>query len=88
MKTSQQELVIRLNRIEGQVAALKRTLEEDAGEDCEKILFQLKAATNGLKRFGEAFAHEYTQKCIRESRSAANLQKNMNQIISTAFTLA
>lgn len=86
--TTTRELVQRLNRVEGQVAALKRSLEEGSVEECTQTLYQLKAATNGLKRFGEAFAREYALKCVREGKSQAQLIKNIDQIISTAFTLA
>ncbi len=86
--TTTRELVQRLNRIEGQIAALKRTLEAEETQDCTQTLYQLKAATNGLKRFGEAFAREYASTCIRQGKSHAQLSKNLDQIISTAFTLA
>lgn len=82
------ELVQRLNRVEGQINALKRSLEEGNTDDCTQTLYQLKAATNGLKRFGEAFARAYAKQCIREGKGAAHLTARVDQIISTAFTLA
>lgn len=86
--TASRELVQRLNRIEGQIGALRRSIEVENTEDCTQTLYQLKAATNGLKRFGEAFAREYAQACVREGKSKAHLEKSLDQIISTAFTLA
>ena len=86
--TTTRELVQRLNRVEGQIGALKRSLEEGGSEDCTQTLYQLKAATNGLKRFGEAFAREYAKQCIRDGKSSARMATNIDQIISTAFTLA
>ncbi len=86
--TTTRELVQRLNRVEGQIAALKRSLEAGSVEDCTQTLYQLKAATNGLKRFGEAFAREYAHQCVREGKSQAQMAKSIDQIISTAFTLA
>jgi len=82
------DLVQRLNRIEGQIGALKRSLEKTDTNDCTQTLFQLKAATNGLKRFGEAFAREYAKRCMKEGKSATQLSKDIDQIISTAFTLS
>ncbi len=86
--TSTRDLVLRLNRIEGQIGALKRSLEKLDTSDCTQTLFQLKAATNGLKRFGEAFAREYAARCVREKKGAAQLTKDIDRIISTAFTLS
>lgn len=86
--TASRDLVLRLNRIEGQIGALRRTLEKTEVNDCAQTLFQLKAATNGLKRFGEAFAREYVARCVQEKKSTAQLTKDIDQIISTAFTLS
>lgn len=86
--TTTQDLVLRLNRIEGQIGALKRSLEKTDTSDCTQTLFQLKAATNGLKRFGEAFAREYASRCVKEGKSSAQLSKDLDQIITTAFTLS
>lgn len=86
--TAPRDLVLRLNRIEGQIGALKRSLEKTEVDDCAQTLFQLKAATNGLKRFGEAFAREYAKQCVKEKKSTAQLTKDIDRIISTAFTLS
>lgn len=82
------DLVQRLNRIEGQIGALKRSLEKTDTNDCTQTLFQLKAATNGLKRFGEAFAREYAKQCMKDGKTKTQLSKDIDQIISTAFTLS
>ena len=74
--------------IEGQIKALKRSLEKTDTSDCTQTLFQLKAATNGLKRFGEAFAREYASRCMKAGKSKTELSKDIDQIISTAFTLS
>lgn len=86
--TETHDLVQRLNRIEGQIGALKRSLEKTDTSDCTQTLFQLKAATNGLKRFGEAFAREYASRCLKAGKSKVELSKDLDQIISTAFTLS
>lgn len=69
--STSRELVQRLNRVEGQIAALKRSLEEAQVEDCTQTLYQLKAATNALKGFGEAFSREYAKQCVAEGKSTA-----------------
>ncbi len=86
--TTSRELVLRLNRIEGQIGALKRGLEMGGANDCEQTLIQLKAATNALKRFGEVFAREYVKQCITEKKSGTKLANDIDKIITTAFTLS
>lgn len=88
MTTNRKDLVTRLARIEGQVAALKRTLESGSDADCTKTLIQVKAAAQGLKRFAEAFAREYAQRCVAERRGSKNLSVEVDTIISTAFSLS
>ena len=88
MKTTKHELVTRLARIEGQVTALKRSLESDADLDCGQTLIQVKAATNALKRFAEAFSQEYAHRCVSEKIDRKELESELNTIITSAFTLS
>ena len=88
MKNTRQELTTRLARIEGQVAALKRTLESDTDLDCSQTLIQVKAATNGLKRFAEAFSQEYAHRCVSEKMTREQLETELNTIITSAYTLS
>lgn len=88
MQSTSRDLIIRLNRIEGQISALRREVESGTAEDCEKTLYQLKAAINGLKRFGEAFAREYAQRCLTQTTKKSLLAKDVDRIISTAFSLS
>ena len=83
------DLITRLSRIEGQVQALKRSLAPGVKEaDCVQTLYQVKAATNALKRFGEAFAQDYAKQCLEKNMGRANLARQVDAIISSAFTLA
>ncbi len=87
MSTTHHNLVIRLNRIEGQIAALKRSLStEDI--DCAGTLTQVKAATNGLKSFAEALAHDSAKRCLSEKKGPARLAKELDIIINSAFHLS
>ena len=88
MPTTPHNLIVRLSRIEGQVAALKRSLETDAAIDCAQTLFQVKAATNGLKRFAEEFSRERARQCIREKTSRNGLARDLDTIINSAFSLS
>lgn len=83
------DLIVRLNRIEGQVQALKAALERGAADaDCAQTLYQVKAAANALKRFGEAFTREYARHCLAENMSRARLAHHIDGIISSAFALS
>lgn len=84
------DLIVRLNRIEGQVQALKAALLErgTTDADCTQTLYQVKAAANALKRFGEAFTREYARHCLAENMGRARLAHHIDGIISSAFALS
>lgn len=88
MTTTHHDLITRLARIEGQVAALKRTLESDVDTDCAKTLIQVKAATNGLKRFAEAFSQEHARRCVGKKMNRKQFADEIDSIITSAFTLS
>lgn len=88
MHTSNKELINRLSRIEGQVSALKRSLAPNAPADCARTIIQVKTATNGLKRFAEAFSRSYAKQCITEKKSRTRFADELDTIISSAFTLS
>lgn len=60
-----ESLIIRLNRIQGQVNAVKRMLE--AGEDCESILIQLSAVNGGVHRVTYLLLESHLQECVRDA---------------------
>ncbi|MBP7741399.1 MAG: metal-sensitive transcriptional regulator [Candidatus Pacebacteria bacterium] len=86
--TTHQDLITRLSRIEGQVAGLKRRLEENPSADCAQTLLQTKAATNALKRFAQSYALLHSQECIKGEMGRERLTRELNSIINTAFTLS
>jgi len=55
-------LLDRLARVEGQVRALRRMLEE--GRSCEDVLTQLLAARSGLESAGVLVFERHLQDCI------------------------
>lgn len=76
----------RLNRAMGQIEAIKKQIGSDA-EDCMKILQQLKASINALKKFGEAYMEDHLDVCIRNGMSEEDMKKNLKSVISGAFSL-
>ena len=60
--TQQQALVIRLNRIEGQVRGIRRMVQES--RRCLEILQQLAAAEAALNRVSLAVLKVHVEKCV------------------------
>jgi DNA-binding FrmR family transcriptional regulator len=61
--------VQRLRKVEGQVRALQRMMEE--GRDCEDVLRQIAAATGALRRAGVNLAVSGLQHCVMDSATDA-----------------
>lgn len=57
-----QDLITRLNRIEGQVRGVKRMLEED--RYCVDILTQVSAISNGLNAFNKKLLADHIHNCV------------------------
>lgn len=83
----QDKLINRLNRVSGQIEGLKRQVEAGTDEDCLKMLQQLKASINALKKFGEAYVAEYLENCMQKGKSENEIKENLNAVISGAFFL-
>ncbi|GEM_PF-1119453 len=88
------KLIIRLNRVIGQVEAVKKRLEtqDEANPQCLDTIHLIKAATNALKKFGEAYVQDYFDHCLNESPDIQDaekqrLAKELKSIIQSAFTL-
>jgi CsoR family transcriptional regulator, copper-sensing transcriptional repressor len=60
--TQQQALVIRLNRIEGQVRGIRRMVQES--RRCLEILQQLAAAEAALERVSHAIVKVHVERCV------------------------
>ncbi len=80
------ELTHRLNRIQGQIEAIKKNLVENPSE-CKKNIQLLKAATNALKKFGQAYVEEHMQECITKSTDIRSIESDLRVVISSAFSL-
>lgn len=57
-----QDLITRLNRIEGQVRGVKKMLEED--RYCVDILTQVSAITCGLNAFNKKLLANHIKSCV------------------------
>ncbi|MCS6984836.1 MAG: metal-sensitive transcriptional regulator [Leptospiraceae bacterium] len=79
----ERELVHRLNRIIGQVEAIKKNLEKDGG-DCLETVLLTKAAIQALKKFAQAYLEESVRRCSSEGQKEEFTQK-MQEIIKSLF---
>ena len=59
------KLAHRLSRINGQVEAVRRMIEQD--EYCVDILMQLSAATGALHRVGEIILDQHLRRCVQDA---------------------
>ncbi len=58
------ETLTRLRKVEGQVRALQRMIEE--GRDCQEVLRQIAASTKALRRAGVTLAAVGLEHCLRD----------------------
>ncbi len=56
-------LIDRLSRAEGQIKALKRTLEEGEAVDCKNFIAQVKAARSALRAVNDQFIMSHISSC-------------------------
>ena len=87
MSDANTELIHRLNRAQGQIEAIKKSLATGTEKDCLKTLRLLKAANNALKKFGEAYVAQHLHECIRSGASAEDMEKGLQEVVYSAFSL-
>jgi len=63
--TTKRKLTTRLKRAEGQIAGLRRMLEEDAY--CVDILLQISAAQGALGKAGQVLLAEHIRTCVADA---------------------
>ncbi|MEE2776678.1 MAG: metal-sensitive transcriptional regulator [Acidobacteriota bacterium] len=59
------ELTKRLRRAEGQVAAVRRMLEDDEG--CVDVLLQISAVRGALSKAGQVLLESHIETCVSEA---------------------
>ena len=85
---SEDNVTHRLNRIIGQLEAIKRRVNSTDEHDCVETVRQLKASINGLKKCSEYYIKNQLKKCIQKNeKSADDIEKMLSDIISSAFSL-
>jgi CsoR family transcriptional regulator, copper-sensing transcriptional repressor len=81
------DLIHRLNRIQGQIDAIKRNIQE-GDSSCAQNIRLLKAATNALKKFGQAYVETHLDHCLlSEDLDRKTLDKDLKEVVSSAFSM-
>ncbi|TGN10514.1 metal-sensitive transcriptional regulator [Leptospira ilyithenensis] len=80
------KLIHRLNRIQGQLEAIKNSILNEE-KDCEKALLLLKASHQAMKKFGEAYVLDNIETCFDEKKSMSLLEADTKKAIRAAFSL-
>ena len=77
----QQALVVRLNRIEGQVRGIRRMIEEP--RLCVEILQQLAAAEAALNRISVAVLRCHVERCVPDGldQGEAERTRRLNELV-------
>ncbi len=72
------KVVARLRRVEGQVAALQRMLDED--EYCVDVLIQISAAQGALGKVGEIVLGSHIETCVSEAFERGGENERLEKI--------
>ena len=72
------DLLIRLRRIEGQIAGLSRMVKDD--RYCVDILHQIRAAEAGLHRVGEILLCNHLETCVPHAFESENPEDRREKI--------
>ncbi len=88
MNTETDSLHNRLNRIQGQIEALKSAVDNPRNvENCQQVLLQLKAARNGLKKVGDLYITQSIDACMHEEESQEEKRDKIEEMLKTALEL-
>lgn len=73
-------LQIRLRKIEGQISAIERMIEED--RDCPEVLTQVVSARKALKSFAELIIHQHLHHCIEGASNPKEAQRKLRELLN------
>ncbi|MCA9710869.1 MAG: metal-sensitive transcriptional regulator [Myxococcales bacterium] len=77
-QTHKKKVLTRLRRIEGQVGALRRMLDED--EYCVDVLLQLSAVQGALQKVGHILLESHMRHCVREAFDGGDARARSEKI--------
>jgi len=75
------ELVKRLNKVEGQIKGIKKMIEDD--KYCVDILIQIAAVRSALNKVGSIILKEHVKGCVKDSVNKDNSEEILDELVST-----
>jgi len=78
------EILVRLNRIEGQVRGVKRMVEE--GAYCDEILNQIASIQSALYGVARLLLEKHMKSCIREQILSGD-ESAIDEVLATIFRM-
>lgn len=85
--STDKQLIHRLNRVQGQIEAIRKRIANEEPMDCVETLRLIKAANNALKKFGEAYVTAHLKQCVRDNVSKEELEQGLQEVVASAFYL-
>lgn len=70
-KETREDVLKRLNRLEGQVKGVAKMINEDA--DCEKVLVQILAVEGAIKNIGKMIIKSHLCHCVKDATEKGNV---------------
>ena len=77
-ENTKKKIGTRLKRLEGQVAGLRRMMEED--KDCVDVLLQISAAQGALGKVGQILLGHHMSHCVSEAFENGDADKREQYI--------
>lgn len=78
------ELVVRLNRVEGQIRGIKRMIE--GGVYCDDVLNQITSAQSALYGVARLLLQKHMKSCVREQLQSGD-EEVIDEILATIFRM-
>jgi len=82
---AREELIKRLQRIEGQARGVRRMLEED--RDCQDILTQLAAIRGATHQLSVMVVKEYALNCLNDPEQHGSTDETIARLVQTLGNL-
>lgn len=78
---SKDDILKRLNRIEGQVKGIQRMIEEE--KTCVDILTQVAAIRAAINKVGGLMLEKHSKECMLNSLDSENKEQVLDELINT-----
>lgn len=76
----EQNALVSLNRIEGQIRGIKKMVEEDRG--CEDVITQLFAVSGAINSLAKKILYSHIKGCVVESILEGKEEHGVNELVA------